>query len=246
MIKDLFSHQAGDYARYRPSYPAELIENVLQFVRNRDVAWDCATGNGQAAHLLAEQFNKVIATDISDKQLMLAKKHKNIEYINCSAEQTPFDNNSFDLITVAQAYHWFNFNAFEAEVRRVGKPGAVVSVWAYSLPVTQNTIIDSLINRFYKEITGPYWDAERRYIDEGYTTVPFNFDLLQEKKLLMFCEWSANDMVGFLRSWSSVQHFITANNYDPLILIKDDLHKHWKEEEVIHISFPLFLKCGVI
>lgn len=246
MTKDLFSVQAVDYARYRPSYPNSLLDTVLPFVTNRQVAWDCATGNGQAALLLADHFIRVIATDISEKQLALAKKNEKIDYIICAAEHTPIPANSVDLITVAQAYHWFNFSAFEAEVRRVGKPGSVIAIWAYNLPTTNNSFVNNILEQFYKDITGPYWDPERRYIDEGYTTVPFNYTVTLETQLSINCKWSAKDMAGYLGSWSAVQHFITDKKYHPFKLIADELNRHWKPDEIKPVSFPLFLKCGVL
>lgn len=246
MTKDLFSVQADDYARYRPSYPGTLLDMVLPFVANRQVAWDCATGNGQAALLLADHFTRVIASDISEKQLALSIKNKKIEYIHCAAEQTPLQANSVNLITVAQAYHWFNFTAFEAEVRRVGKPGAVIAIWAYNLPATDNRFVNTILKQFYNDITGPYWDFERRYIDAGYTTVPFNYTVILETELSMNCKWSANDMAGYLGSWSAVQHFIADKNYHPLTLIADKLNRHWKPDEIKQVTFPLFLKCGVL
>ena len=121
MAKDLFSIQANTYAKYRPVYPKDLFDHLLQFVAQKNTAWDCATGNGQAAFALAPYFKKVTATDISEKQLSLAKPHPNIQYQISFAEQTSFPDNYFDLITVAQAYHWFTFDAFEKEVKRVAK-----------------------------------------------------------------------------------------------------------------------------
>lgn len=105
MSKDIFSKQANSYAKYRPLYPEELFDHILQFVTERNCVWDCATGNGQAAIALAPHFKQVIATDISEKQLSLAKRYENIQYQFAAAEHTNFPDNSFDLITVAQAYH---------------------------------------------------------------------------------------------------------------------------------------------
>lgn len=246
MSKDLFSTQSGDYAKYRPSYPTGLISEVLDITPGRDMAWDCATGNGQAAYLLAQHFSQVIATDISGKQLSLAKQHDNIEYLKCSAEHTPLPVNSIDLVTVAQAYHWFNFHDFETEVRRVSRPNAVIAIWSYNLPKTQHSFVNAILTKFYTEITGPYWDPERKFIDEGYKTVPFNYKVLLEKELSMTCDWSDADMLGYLNSWSSVQHFIAENKFNPLTLIIDDLKKHWNEGEIMQVSFPLFLKCGAV
>lgn len=246
MSKDLFSEQADTYARYRPSYPPALIEYILHFVENKITAWDCATGNGQAALLLAAHFSKVIASDISSKQLELAKQLDNIEYVTCSAEQTPFADKIFDLITIAQAYHWFNFAAFQKEARRVGKPGAVVAAWGYNLITVNDANIDAIIKKFYTEIAGPYWDAERKFVEENYQTVSFNFVPLPAKNFFIHGRWRLDDLVGYINSWSSVRHFINEKNYDPVSLIVEDLSAYWGIDEIKQVIFPLFLRIGRI
>jgi ubiquinone/menaquinone biosynthesis C-methylase UbiE len=242
MSKDLFSKQANTYAKYRPVYPKELFEYILQFVAEKDTAWDCATGNGQAAIALAPYFKKVIATDISEKQLSLAKPHTNIKYQISAAEQTNFADNSFDLITVAQAYHWLKFEVFEKEVKRVAKKDAVIAIWGYNLFSTNEPAVNELIKKFYTDIVGPYWDNERKYVDDNYNSVPFNFSALPAKQFYIKSGWSKDDVIGYLNSWSSVQHFIEANKYNPVDGIAGELDLLWKEEK--GISFPLFLKLG--
>ena len=138
MNKDLFSTQAAMYAKYRPAYPPALFEYILQFVSSHETAWDCATGNGQAALELAQHFRRVEATDISEAQILHAVKHPSINYSVSSAEHTDFPHRTFDLVTVAQAYHWFDFSAFEMEVKRVLKRSGVVAVWGYSL---ENSVV---------------------------------------------------------------------------------------------------------
>ncbi|MEJ7769047.1 MAG: class I SAM-dependent methyltransferase [Chitinophagaceae bacterium] len=244
MSKDLFSRQAGMYARHRPSYPHKLYKYVLQFVEEKLVAWDCATGNGQAGLALSEYFEKVIATDISKEQLAHARKKDNINYLSCPAEKTPFTARSFDLITIAQAYHWFNFEAFNTEVRRVGKPGAVIAAWGYNLLTTHVPALDSILNDFYSRIVGPYWEPERRFLEDHYSTIPFDFTLLPNEKFFIECQWQRDDLLGYLNSWSSVVHFIADKNYNPVEELSNDISMHWKENEIKQVSFPLYLKIG--
>ena len=242
MSKDLFSNQASTYAKYRPVYPKDLLDHILQFVKEKNMVWDCATGNGQAAYSLASYFKKVIATDTSEKQLALAKQHPNIQYQVAAAEHTPFPENSFDLVTVAQAYHWLQFESFEKEVRRVAKKDAVIAVWGYNLFTTENEAINQLVKKFYSEIVGPYWDKERKLVDDNYSTIPFNFDPLPTKEFFIKSEWTKEDLIGYLNSWSSVQHFINARKYNPVNDIINDIDNLWKD--VNAVTFPLFLKLG--
>jgi ubiquinone/menaquinone biosynthesis C-methylase UbiE len=244
MAKDLFSNQASLYAQYRPGYPQELYEYILQHVNNRQMAWDCATGNGQAAIELARYFEKVMATDISEKQLQQAQPHEKITYTVSTAEQTPFDSNSFDCITVAQAYHWFQFEAFGKEVMRIAKPGAIVAIWGYSLVVCSAEAINALIKTFYRETVGPYWDKERRYIDDHYTTVPFPYEPLPSKEFKITVEWNRQQLIGYFNTWSNVQHFIKAHQYNPVDELATALEQLWPDDSSRNFYFPVFLKLG--
>jgi ubiquinone/menaquinone biosynthesis C-methylase UbiE len=244
MAKDLFSNQASLYAQYRPGYPRGLYEYIIQQVTNRQLAWDCATGNGQAAVELAQYFEKVIATDISEKQLQQAQPHEKITYSITTAEQTPFADNSFDCITVAQAYHWFKFDEFGKEVKRVAKTGAIVAIWGYSMVVCEDDAVNTLINTFYRDTVGAYWDKERRYIDEHYTTVPFPYEPLPAKEFRISVQWNRQQLAGYFNTWSSVQHFIKANQYNPVNELAVEIEKVWRNDEAKDFYFPLFLKLG--
>lgn len=244
MSKDLFSNQSEVYSRHRPGYPRELIDYILQFVSERNAAWDCATGNGQAALLLASHFESVQATDISERQLSNAIQHPHIRYSISGAEKTPFPDNSFDLITVAQAYHWFDFSAFENEAKRLLKPSGILAVWGYSLLVSFDININKTLRRFYKETVGRYWDPERKYIDDHYQSVPFPYHELPPAEFSIKQQWSLEDLSGYLNTWSSVQHFITANGFNPVEELTADLKRIWPLDNIILFSFPLFLRLG--
>lgn len=244
MAKDLFSNQASLYAQYRPGYPPELFEYILQHVKDKQQAWDCATGNGQAAVELAKYFDKVAATDISEKQLQQALPHEKITYSVSTAEQTSFADNSFDCITVAQAYHWFKFDAFAQEVTRVAKPAAVVAIWGYSLVVCEDAVLNALINTFYRETVGAYWDKERRYVDDHYTTVPFPYEPLPAKEFQINVQWNKQQLIGYFNTWSSVQHFIKANGHNPVNELAALIDEVWQGDDTKNFYFPLFLKLG--
>ena len=245
-MKDLFSKQAGIYAKYRPGYSADLINFILSFVEQRDYAWDAATGNGQAAKLLAPHFKQVAATDISEKQLAQAVHDPRINYSVCPAEKTPFEKNSFDLITVAQAYHWFNFEEFNLEAKRVGKPACMVAIWGYGLIQAEEKKLQDQILHFYKDVVGQYWDVERQYVDEEYTTIPFPFAEVQHKRFVIEVIWSLDDFAGYCNSWSSVQHYIKANGYNPVDDFYLALNQIWANSKTLTFSFPLFLRLGKV
>ena len=243
-MKDKFSQQAATYAQFRPDYPSELYDFILQNTDNQGVAWDCATGNGQAAKVLARHFEKVYATDISQKQIDNAVQVDNICYSVQSAEQTNFEHNTFDLITVAQAIHWFEWDKFYAEVQRVAKPNATLAVWGYSMPQVQDDKINQELQDFYKNETGPYWDFERRHIDAHYATIPFPFEQIKTPQYQIKVEWDLAMLEGYLNSWSATQNFIKMNGYNPVDGFIVKMKTLWKEKEIKTTIFPVFLKLS--
>lgn len=245
-MKDLFSIQAAEYAKYRPSYPEELFEYICSFVPSREMAWDCATGNGQAAIHLAKYFDNVVASDISTSQLAHAPSVFNIKYIACPAENTPFAPHTFDLITVSQAYHWLDLEAFRKEVIRVGKQNAVIAVWMYDLLKSNRKDLNDLIQYFYNGIVGPFWDAERKFIEEHYETIPFNYEPLPSREFFIHKQFTLEDLLGFFSSWSASQKYLQVNGQPATDMIKDELVGLWPRNEMLTFTYPVYLKIGRI
>ena len=239
---DRFSGHADLYAQYRIDYPPELYDFVFSLVPNRGSAWDCATGNGQVAGRLADDFEQVQATDISETQLARAVQKPTIVYQISPAEQTPFADHTFDLITVAQALHWFDVSAFHQEVRRVAKPGAVIAEWGYGL-VQLGPNLNPIILDFYRNRIGPYWDPQRKYIDDAYATLPFPFADSQHSTFTARKTWSLERFLNYLRTWSAVRQYIHENEEDPVTPLGEVLKTFWSEEER-EVQFPIFLRIG--
>jgi len=243
-MKDNFSAQAKAYSQYRPYYPAEMIDYVLSFVNDKNIALDVATGNGQVAAALASHFKKVYATDISQKQIDNATTAPNIYYSVSRAEETAFTDYQFDLITVAQAIHWFNFDEFYTEVRRILKPNGLLAILGYGLFIT-NKESDKILSHFYKNIIGPYWDAERKYIDDNYTTIPFPLQEIEAKQFTNNFTWTFDQLIGYLNTWSAVQHYKNKNGTNPVDLIYKELQSTW-EASSKQVTFPLLLRLGML
>ena len=244
-MKDNFSSNSAAYAQFRPGYPGAVFRHILQFVPERNHAWDCATGNGQAAKELAAYFTTVYATDISANQLSNAAQKENIIYKLEPAEHTSFPDNFFDLVTVAQAIHWFDFDAFYNEVKRTSNENGVLAVLGYGNMETSGELNDA-VQYFYTKIVGPYWDKERRYIDEGYRTIPFPFTELETIALKQHYAWTLEQLTGYLNTWSAVQHYIKANNENPVKAFSSELQKAWGNENTREIYFPILMRIGSI
>lgn len=241
-MKDNFSTQSNDYAKFRPQYPQELIEHFLSLASGKEACWDCGTGNGQLAVQLAVHFKAVYATDISQRQLDNATQRENINYSLKAAEQTDFADHSFDLITVAQAAHWFDFSRFNPEVQRLLKPGGIVALFGYGLVLVEGKA-GEIIKDFYWNVTKPFWDIERDHIEAKYTTIPFPFEELESPNLNIESDLSMEELLGYISTWSAVQHFIKRHGYSPIEQLRKDLTLAW-EEESKRVIFPMFYRIG--
>ncbi len=243
-FKDYFSLQSLDYARFRPSYPTELFEFLAKHAPATEKVWDCGTGNGQAATSLAGYFSRVYATDPSSLQIEAATPRPNIEYHVAPAEQSGLPGGTMDCVTVAQALHWFRFDAFYAEVRRVCRPGALVVAWGYGL----NSVIpavDRVFHHFYHAVVGSFWPPERVFIEQHYRTIPFPFASVDIPPFEMESNWNLYEFAGYLSTWSAVSRYRLERKSDPLDLIEADLAAAWGDPDLRRpVRWPLFFLAG--
>ena len=244
-MKDLFSDLSALYQQVRPTYPHQVIEEILKHVPSRQFAWDCGAGSGQFTQLLAPHFEHIVATDLSSQQLHQAPYFENVSYQVQQAEQTSFADQSFDLITVAQAIHWFNFEEFYKEVKRTLKKDGILAVIGYGLVKTADPELNVLIEYLYHDVLGQYWDAERKHVDQSYQRIPFPFDEVTLPELDMQLCWSAAQFVGYLNTWTGLKHHRSRNvadDYiDPLIPI---IHYLKNKNADVDIHFPVFMRIG--
>jgi SAM-dependent methyltransferase len=243
-FKDHFSRQSAEYSRYRPGYPPALIEWLASQAPDRAFAVDCATGNGQAAIALADHFEAVLAVDGSRAQLEHAAPHPRVRYEQAMAERLPVPDASVSLVAAAQAVHWFDFDHFHAECRRVLKPGGVVAVWTYE-KFRANRAVDAVMDRFYVDVIGPYWPPERRYVDEAYATLPFPWPDQPVPAFQLQTVWSLEQALGYLGSWSSVQRYKDSHlGQDPLLVIAAELETLWPAGSTLRLNWPIHLRLG--
>lgn len=240
MNSDQFTKQASTYAQFRPRYPDALFTHLASLCSIHERALDIGTGNGQAAECLSQYFQEVLAIDPNEEQLSKAKAYPRVRYQKASAEETGQAEASFDLITVAQAAHWFDLKKFYAEVERIARPGAILALWCYPLP-SVNPEIDTIVNYLYEGIVGPYWFKERRFIDEEYKTLFFPFENIAMPEFFIDAKFGIRDMLGYLGTWSAVQHYQKAQGKDPLDLVRDDLCEAWGAE-IRALDWPLYFR----
>jgi ubiquinone/menaquinone biosynthesis C-methylase UbiE len=244
MFKDHFSKQAAGYARFRPRYPQKLFDYLGSIAPSRQVAWDCGTGNGQAAVGLASVFDRVIATDASEKQIANAQSHERVEYRVAPAENSGIGSATIDLIMVAQALHWFDLDRFYAEARRVLKAGGILAASAYNLLHVESAI-DEVVNRYYYKVVGRFWPPERKLVEQ-FADLPFPFHKVDAPRFEMTAQWNLDHLLGYLQTWSSTQLFIAANGSDPLEQIVAELRAAWGDSQrTRNVNWPLVLRIGI-
>jgi SAM-dependent methyltransferase len=240
---DHFSAVAASYARYRPTYPAELFDWIAELAPARTAAWDCACGSGQATLPLADRFQSVIGTDASAEQLALAPAHPRITWRVAAAEVSGLPDTSVDAITVAQALHWFDLERFWVEIRRVARPGGAVVAWSYGIAFLEDPEISGILRHFHDEVVGPYWPIERGHVDVRYQTIAFPLVRVAPPDLDLTASWTLDRMMGYLRTWSAVRRYIQANGTDPVTPLSATLGPIWGGHERA-VTWPLTILAG--
>jgi SAM-dependent methyltransferase len=242
---ELFSTVAREYANFRPGYPPELFAWLARISPAREAVWDCGCGSGQASTALAEHFSVVYATDVAPEQIGAAKAHARVRYAVAPAERSGLAGQSADLVTVAQALHWFDVTAFYAEAVRVARPGALLAVWNYPRPRFVEPTLDERFLKFYSEVVGPYWPPERRHIEAGYRTLPFPFEEIAAPEFRLELQWNLEQVAGYVSSWSATARYRKALGTDPVPLLGEWLAAVWPAEGAsVPIRMPIGLRVG--
>ncbi|WP_143959964.1 class I SAM-dependent methyltransferase [Litoribacter populi] len=242
-MKDRFSHDSAGYANFRPDYPESVFKELFKLCASFGTALDVATGNGQVVRHLTGKFKQVKATDISGQQIKYAYQASNLEYSIQPAEESSFSDQSFDLITVGQAVHWFDFNNFYAEVKRLLKPKGLLAILGYGLIQSEQNF-DLIIGKFYTDILGNYWDLERKWIDENYQTIPFPFREVNFSNHTIAYSWNLDQLTGYLQTWSAVKNYKNQTGKDPMPQVTRELEKAFGERKEVKVSFPILARVG--
>lgn len=243
-FRDHFSSSSPDYARFRPRYPRALFDWVAAESPARGRVWDAATGSGQAAVGLADDFAFVVATDASRAQLASAAPHPRVRYVRSRAEASGLADRSMDAITVAQAVHWFDRRAFFEEAGRVARPGALVAVWTYGNP-SVSAEVDALLTPFYRDVVGPYWPPERRLIENLYRDVVLPFEPVAVPELSLETPMTLAALAGYIGTWSAVQRYREVVKRDPVPDFIASVASVWGEPASVKPTrWPMAIRAG--
>jgi ubiquinone/menaquinone biosynthesis C-methylase UbiE len=238
-----FSPLAADYARGRPAYPVALFDWIASESPGRRLAWDCATGNGQAAVGLAERFDRVIATDVSEAQLAHGLSHPRVDYRLATAEDSGLDAGSADVVTVAAAVHWFDLDQFQAEVSRVLRPGGLLVVWSYHVGRLEPPF-DAIFHWLYFDLLAPYFADGARLVDRRYEDLSFDGEPVPSPAFTAEAGWSPEDAERFVASWSGTRAYRERHGEDPFERVRERLEALWDDpRRPLPVRFPLHLRA---
>jgi SAM-dependent methyltransferase len=243
-FRDHFSGHAGAYAQARPTYPPELFAWLAAQCPRRERAWDAGCGNGQASVALGAHFDEVVATDPSATQVAAAKPHPRVRYAVEAAEACSLPEASVDLVTVAQALHWFDQERFHAQVARVLRPDGLFAAWTYERS-SQAAAVDAVFRRLYVDELDAWWPPERRHVEAGYATLPFPYEPVAAPAFELRCDWTLAQYLAYLRSWSACQRRLQAEGVDAVGLLEDELTAAWGDPGAVRpVTWALTLKVG--
>lgn len=243
-FKDHFSSHAAGYAAHRPTYPAALADVLADAAPGRDLALDCACGTGQLSVRLAARFAGVVATDASPQQIASATPRAGITYRTAPADRSGLPDGSADLVTVAQAAHWLDLDAFYVEARRVARPGAVLALITYGVLHLDEAAPEAVVQGFYRDL-GSYWPPERRHVEEGYRGLPFPFTEIATPPLAIELAWGLGDLIGYTETWSAVRALERAAGRARVEAFRAALAEAWGDPHARRrVRWPLSMRVG--
>lgn len=247
MADDHFSSVAQQYAQSRPTYPDALFSWLASQCPARELAWDVGAGNGQASVALARHFARVLATDLSAEQIAQAAPHARIDYRAAPAERSGLPDHAADLVTVAQALHWFELDPFHREVKRVLKPAGVFAAWSYGVLEVEGAAVDAAVQHFYREVAGPHWPAGRRHVENGYAELAFPFTPLRPPALWIRLDWDLAAFLGYVRSWSATARLRAQAGDAPLLAFEQQLRERWGDPAAPReVRWPITMRAGTL
>ena len=241
-FNDHFSECSEEYNKFRPKYPAELFSYLASISTQHQKAWDCATGTGQSAISLSKYYSTIIATDASETQIGQAEKKQGVVYQISTAENSNIEARSIDLITVAQAFHWFDIDEFTKEVNRVLKDKGILCVWTYNLLSIQADI-DREIFHLYTSILGEYWPEERKMVEDGYERIQLPFKEIRTPSFEMSAKWNLSQLIGYLCTWSAVKNYQKDFGLNPVENVYENIADIWGDpKRLLSVKWPLNIK----
>ncbi|KAG0207283.1 hypothetical protein BGX28_001440 [Mortierella sp. GBA30] len=257
-----FSSKTFNSARYqsfRPGYNNNFFKMIYNYHGKHngqfDVAVDVGTGTGQVASVLAEKFKHVHGVDASATMLASAVQKPNISYhVTKGEDLSVLPNSSVDVLTVAQALHWFDHPKFFSEVKRVLKPHGTFAAVGYSFVTFEKYPRAS--KRIYDlgdqpDQLGTYWDQGRLILDNLYKCIDVPMQNVERHYFphhaqglapVMTDRVTMNHFRNYIKTWSSYKNYCEKHPERPDIVDQtiDAImeEENLKDDDEIDITWP--------
>ncbi len=150
------------------------------------------------------------------------------------------------MITVAQAFHWFNVDAFFLEADRVLRKDGLIAIWTYNL-LSIHPAIDDIIKHLYSVTLDKFWFKERTMVEEGYKAVVHpllsTYREIVVPEFQMSTKWNLSQLMGYLSTWSAVKKYQKQTGINPLEQVHNQLLDLWRQPEKLKtVNWPLGIR----
>ncbi|WP_374353415.1 class I SAM-dependent methyltransferase [Thermomonas sp.] len=236
---DHFSAVATQYAAARPEYPPALFDWIASIAPSPALCWEAGCGSGQATRDLALRFDRVHAGDPSAAQIAQAPMIDNVDFVVEPAERCALPDASADVACVAQALHWFNRDAYFAEVARVLKPGGVLVAWGYQDIVVPEAL--DAANTQLQDAIRAHWPPQRADVDAGYAGYDWPFEPIAAPAFELTADWPLPRLLGYFASYSASKRHRETTGRDIVADTAPLFEQAWGDASTRRMRWPLFV-----
>jgi len=244
-FKDHFSSSAALYKTARPRYPDALFDFIARAAPTTTRAWDAGCGNGQASHALAAHFAHVLATDPSTEQVSRAEPHERITFAVEPAERSSAADASVDVVTVAQALHWFDHARFFDEVRRVLARGGLLVAWGYST-FHVSRAFDAAFTTLVRDVVARDWPDENQLLWDGYRDIAFPGLPVEAPRFSIDVTWTLDALLAYVRTWSGVVRHDARTGRALVDEVRPALAHAWAEGSAADAPRPITMPIDLV
>lgn len=248
--KKRFSNRVENYIKYRPSYPDSVIIFIYESIglSKNEIVADVGSGTGIFSRLLLEKGNKVYSVEPNKEMREAAERelshYRNFISIQGSAEETMLENNSIDIITSAQSFHWFDRDKSKLEFKRILKPEhKIILIWNRRKTDADNFSIE--YEELLKTYANDYKEVRHENIGEDDLELFFHEEKYSKKSFPNYQVFDFEGLLGRLLS-SSYAPLPGEINYNKCITSLKEIYNKNNKGGLVKITYDTILYWGKI
>ena len=227
-VRNSFSNVIDAYKKYRRDYPEKTYDLIHEFCPDVSAkVLDLGCGTGIATNHLALYYDTVVGTDREESMVEAAREGAvaNATFIATSSEKLPFEDSSFDLVTVASAYHWFDYDRAGKEIYRVLKPNGKLCVfWKNGNGKSKNYLPSFAYENLKKFITDIPSANKEKLSDAIFLRV--GFIKVDDEEFDFEDIYSKEEILGYIQSHSTFNLLDEAQKIEYMKLNEASVDQH--------------------